>query len=1106
METSPELPDEDAFVLPDAWRPQLHPRRGGLSAGPPAAPETGDGLTLELRSEIEKVLLDGKTDPDAADRGLAYLRGSVTPEGAAVVATALAAIRTAKPLPFAGTWIAEHGVASAACAFAELSTLRAEFSSRDERRCVRYALTGDRSHAWWASLGRPLRASLAAASDDEYAEAVERLAGYRGTPMQRVAVSYLVPTRQDWVDDCCANPPSDTEWSLFHNQWMLLCALGSAHQLDLLGGRLSLGWQERSVGIIGTLLEGVGPAAAPMLAGVLDDQDASSDHRRLVLDALVLLPADEAFLAMVDRLDQKFVQPAMLTAMRRFPVRALRLLAPASRGTSRSAVLAGELLRGHVRTNAEFTAAVLPAEARAVVESIRAAMAQVPDAPAEALPPVLVTPPWTRRRKAVKPVVIEGLTPPAERRADWAPGERETWRKAPAAYWRAPEETDWAKAVAQFRKGELAWYSQAGLFVDGPEEQVRPLVAGWRPRDMWEAAEWMRPVAARFELDALPVALHVARSEPANAGGALLPFLDTEAALLTAEWLMRLKTARRHALAWFGRHGVSAVPHLVPAALGKAGPDRSAAEGALRLLASRHGAEEVVASARAYGDDAAQAVETLLAADPLEVLPARMPKIGGWADPAALPQVLLRDRATALPTEATGHLLTMLAISRLEEAYAGLDIVRGLCDPGSLTAFSWAVFERWQAAGTPAKDGWALTQLGAVGDDETVRRLTPVIRAWPGEGGHSKAVTGLDVLAAIGTDVALMHLHGIAQKVKFKGLKARAQEKIQQVAAQLELTSEQLADRLVPDFGLTADGSMILDYGPRRFVVGFDEQLKPFVTDEGGKRRASLPKPGVKDDPDVAAAAYKRFAALKKDVRTVAADQIRRLEAAMVTRRRWSMAEFGEFFVSHPLVWHIARRLVWATEADGRTTTFRIAEDRTFADVSDDVPALPDSACIGLVHPLDLGDDLEAWAEVLADYEILQPFPQLGRAVHRLTDDEAAEGRLARFEGVTVPVGKVLGLERRGWRRSEPQDAGVERFISKQFPDGRHVVIDLDPGIAVGAIDMLPEQKLDVVWLADVPQDYWPSRGTTHRFGELDPMTASELLADLTELTEAAVR
>ncbi|GAB3964473.1 hypothetical protein GCM10029978_025050 [Actinoallomurus acanthiterrae] len=707
METFPDLPDEDAFALPDAWRKQLHPRRGGLRVVPSPAPEADGGLSRKLRSAITEVLRHATTDPEAADRGLAYLSGSASPLGAAVVATALAAIRDARPSSFADTWIAEHGAVFAACAFADLSTLVADWDGRHGWRGVRYARPGDSFHSWWAPMARRCRAALVDASDDEYTEAVERLAGCRRTPVQRVAVSYLVPTRQDWVDDCCANPPSDTEWSLFHNQWMLLCALGSAHQLDLLGGRLSLGWQERSAGIIGTLLEGVGPAAAPLLAAALDDQEASNDDRRLVLDALALLPVDEAFQAMIDRLDQKHVQAAALTTMKRFPVRALRLLASASRGTSRSAALAGELLRGHMRTNAELTTAVLPdlpAEAHAVVESVRAAAAKVPDAPAEALPPVLVTPPWTRRRKAVKPVVIEGLTPPHERRADWAPGERETWRKAPAAYWRAPEETDWAKTAAQFRKGDLNWYHQPGLFVDGPEDRVRPLVAGWRPTDMWDAPAWMRPVVARFELDALPVALHVARLEPA-AGGALLPFLDTETALLTAEWLMRLKTARRHALAWFGRHGVSAVPHLVPAALGKAGPDRRAAEGALRLLASRHGAEEVVASARAYGDDAARAVETVLAADPLELLPTRMPKVGGWADPAALPQVLLRDRATALPAEATGHLLTMLAISRLDEVYAGLDLVRGLCDPESLTAFSWAVFERWQAAGARPRTG-----------------------------------------------------------------------------------------------------------------------------------------------------------------------------------------------------------------------------------------------------------------------------------------------------------------------------------------------------------------------------------------------------------------
>jgi hypothetical protein len=113
-------------------------------------------------------------------------------------------------------------------------------------------------------------------------------------------------------------------------------------------------------------------------------------------------------------------------------------------------------------------------------------------------------------------------------------------------------------------------------------------------------------------------------------------------------------------------------------------------------------------------------------------------------------------------------------------------------------------------------------------------------------------------------------------------------------------------------------------------------------------------------------------------------------------------------------------------------------------------------------------------------------------------------GRLKRFEGATVPTGKMLGLERRGWRRGVPLDAGVERWISRQVTDDRYVVIDLDPGIAVGVVDALPEQTLQYVWLGDRPTDFWPSRGTSRRFGELDPAIASEVLADLTELTESA--
>ncbi|GAB3848128.1 DUF4132 domain-containing protein [Dactylosporangium cerinum] len=358
-----------------------------------------------------------------------------------------------------------------------------------------------------------------------------------------------------------------------------------------------------------------------------------------------------------------------------------------------------------------------------------------------------------------------------------------------------------------------------------------------------------------------------------------------------------------------------------------------------------------------------------------------LPELPGWADAAILPRVRLSS-GRALPVDATRRLVVLL-LSRTGKAMAGkapadLDEVVAACDRASLAAFGWALFQRWQSIGMPTSGTWAMLGLAWIGDDDVVRRLTPLIKVWPGTGGHHRAVAGLSVLTGLGTDVALIHLNDVAEKVKFAGLASSARSMLHAVAGRLGLTGEQLADRLVPDLGLRADGGLVLDYGPRRFVVGFDDQLRPTVADEDGKRLKSLPKPGARDDATLGPAAYQRFSALKKDVRTLAGDQIRRFERAMVTRRRWTAPEFATFIVGHPLVRHLARRLVWSFEAaaDGSTVdgSFRVAEDGSYAGVDDDTCTLPDGALVGVAHPLRLAA-VAQWADVFADYELLQPFP-----------------------------------------------------------------------------------------------------------------------------------
>ncbi|WNV85793.1 DUF4132 domain-containing protein [Umezawaea sp. Da 62-37] len=464
-------------------------------------------------------------------------------------------------------------------------------------------------------------------------------------------------------------------------------------------------------------------------------------------------------------------------------------------------------------------------------------------------------------------------------------------------------------------------------------------------------------------------------------------------------------------------------------------------------------------------------------------VPRKGPAPGRWAQVNALPPVLLSADGRALPVEAVERLLTLLAAKATTELAA----VREVCDAASLARFAWELFELWRADGMPLNDGWVFTALGALGDDGVVRGLTPLIRAWPGEGQHKRAVTGLEVLAAIGTDSALAALDGIARRVKYAGLRKRARERILDVAAGLGLSPERLADRLVPDLGLDDAAVLAVDYGTRRFAVGFDERLRPFVLDEGGRRLKDLPRPGAKDDGEVAPAEHKRFGQLKKDVRAVADDQITRLEQAMVVSRRWPAAEFRTLLVGHPLLRHLVRRLVWVVE-DGRP--FRVAEDGTVADVRDDAFDLPEDALVGVAHPVGLGDDVKAWADVFADYAILQPFRQLERPVFRLDEAELSSRNLDRFDGVRVEVGRLLGLTAGAWERGAVEGAGIERTMARPLPGGRVVGIVLDPGIVRGAPDEDPVQTLRQVGVLE---------GT---FGDLDPVSASEVLAELTGLRD----
>ncbi|SDF34469.1 WGR domain-containing protein, predicted DNA-binding domain in MolR [Lentzea fradiae] len=1062
-------PDEDTWVMPREWLDRAMRHRDarplpGFAVDPALVREFRDRVAAS-GEKIAEALEHPSSDGDLVRALRGHLAGTPDPLGAA----ALAEVAGPQVSPV-HSWIDEFGLPFAAVAAVHHAVVDVVFDRRDRETAEWVGVSlrrGSRRHhgddTYRAAAMVEVRTALAVADQATYAAAEAALEPLGGDAFTLAARAFLVPTRHDWFEEANA-----AEHAPF---WMVLCAASTLDQL----ARLRVGpfiWSP--VGTY-TALHLHGPALAPLLdANLRSRVEMGADARKLALTVLAALPSDEAFLMLLDRVRERYVRPALRSALTAFPARAARLLAT----RAETDVEARNLLRQHLMSHPrlELPAGLTWPEV-------------VPDAPAASLPRVLAAPPWEHRRPQPEPVVLKDVPVPAAR-LDWLPGEREEWSAL----------SGWA--VRSGSIGDLDWLASrhdhpSWLFESAPEDAVRPLLADWVPPDAWGGEEWGRRIVARFGVDALPPMVRLAASSPQLCGVVLLPFAAAEVAGLMADWFVRLKSARAFAVSWLARHRETAARLLLPAALGVAGPARRNAELALLHLHFEVGVD-VVAVAAAVSPEVEAAVRTLIEVDPLDVLPAKLPVIGDWADPRLLPPVLVADRSAALSFQAARNLLMTAALSKPDSVYPGLPQAVEACDRASLAEFAWAVLGSWQDVEAPAKDSWVLSALGWFGDDETVRRLAPLIRVWPGESQHARAVAGLDVLATIGTETALTHLNTIAERVKFKGLQAKAQEKVTQIAAELGLSRDQLADRLVPRLGLDDAATSVIDYGPRRFTVGFDEQLKPYVLDQDGKLRKDLPKPGAKDDQELAAAEHKRFAALKKDVRGVASDQIHRLERAMIDQRTWTAEEFHTVLAGHPLLWHIVRRLVWVTD-DGES--FRLAEDRTLADAADDEYALPPGATVRVAHPVTISDTLKTWGDVFADYEILQPFPQLGRPTYAFTPGEDVVPQLRKYVQRPMPVGRLLGLTKRGWERCTPQDNGVEPWMTRPLPSGGALVACVDPGIVVGVVDMHPTMTFESLWYSATGNGDWsaPSGGGPATF-DIDPVTASELLSELESL------
>jgi hypothetical protein len=215
----------------------------------------------------------------------------------------------------------------------------------------------------------------------------------------------------------------------------------------------------------------------------------------------------------------------------------------------------------------------------------------------------------------------------------------------------------------------------------------------------------------------------------------------------------------------------------------------------------------------------------------------------------------------------------------------------------------------------------------------------------------------------------------------------------------------------------------------------------------------------------------------------------------MAARKRWTAAKFNSFFLRHPLMRHLAGRLVWGAYGDGvLASCFRVAEDWTLADQSDMQYTLGEDTVVGIAHVLEMPESaLNAFGQLFADYKILQPFKQLGRETYALRDYEHSASTLTRYKDKTVSTGSLMGLLSRGWKRGETQDGGSIYTFHKRVGTDLELDLTLDPGVHVSSMTSMGSQNFPELTLH---KHGIGGHGGRVLFSSLDRIAVSEILRD----------
>ncbi len=391
---------------------------------------------------------------------------------------------------------------------------------------------------------------------------------------------------------------------------------------------------------------------------------------------------------------------------------------------------------------------------------------------------------------------------------------------------------------------------------------------------------------------------------------------------------------------------------------------------------------------------------------------------------------------------------------------------------------------------------WGLIWMQAMypPSEETLRSLGQIAeraaRKISGHGPASPKLANVAVAALVDADhpAALAQLARLASRLTYKSTLRIVEKGLATHAEALGVTREDVEEMALPGFGLPL-ADKLGDCSYELEVRGVDAVL---VWRNADGKVVKTPPAQVREEH------RDEVKELKATVTEVAATLVAtrdRLEGLLRRDRSWTVEQWRERFLDHPLGRTLARRLIWTV--DGVACCWGADALRTV----DDVVCEPaGDATVRLWHPVDDPAGVGPWRDFLARHAVTQPFKQAHREQYLITDAERATGTYSnRFAAHIVRQHRLNALlSRRGWSYVQHRDDGASYDLpGLALPDW-----GLRAQLNVAGI----EDRGDGVFDTMGTDQLWFVRGerTPVPLEEVPPVVLSEVMRDVDLFVAAA--